>query len=82
MTLRSILSSTIQTKITRVDVPLVQSSCSLVGVMTNMGSGDTPSAIPFCDTGSKLDERVRLKMNSSSEVSRDTRTCPLTTGRF
>ena len=66
----------------RVDVPFVKSSCSSVGVMTNTDSGDTPGAIPFCDTGSKLDEGVKLEMNSSSEVSRDTRTCPLTTGRF
>ena len=64
MTFRSILSSTIQTKIIRVDVSLVQSSCSSVGATTCTGSGDHPSAIPFCYTGSKLGERVNLKMNS------------------
>ena len=64
MTFRSILSSTIQTKIIRVDVPLVQSSCSSVGVMTNTGSGDTLSAVHFCYTGSNLGKRVNLKVNS------------------
>ena len=65
-----------------VDVPLVRSSCSSVGATTYTGSGDHPSAVPFCYTGSKLGERVNLKVNSSSEVSRETRTCPLTTGRL
>ena len=52
-----------------VDVPLVRSSCSSVGVTTYTGSGDHPSAVLFCYTGSKLGERVNLKVNSSSEVS-------------
>ena len=48
----------------RVDVPLVRSSCSSVGAKTYTGSGDHPSVILFCYTGSKLDERVNLKVNS------------------
>ena len=35
-----------------------------VGARTCTGSGDPPSAIPFCYTESKLGERVNLKVNS------------------
>merc|ERR1712209_108032 len=48
----------------RVEVPLVRSSCSSVGATTCTGSGDPPSAVPFCYTGSKLGETVNLKVNS------------------
>ena len=41
-----------------VDVPLVRSSCSSVGATTCTGSGDHPSAVLFCYTGLKLDEKV------------------------
>ena len=47
-----------------VDVPLVRSSCSSVGAKTYTGSEDPPSAVPFCYIGSKLGERVNLKVNS------------------
>ena len=47
-----------------VDMPPVRLSCSSVGATTCTGSEDHPSAIPFCYTGSKLGERVNLKVNS------------------
>ena len=59
------IHATVSKSFIRVDMPLVTSSCSLVGAMTCTGSGDTPSAGPFCYTGSKLGERVNLKVNSS-----------------
>ena len=40
------------------------SSCSSVGATTCTGSGDPPSAAPFCYTGSKLGETVNLKVNT------------------
>ena len=58
------INDTVSKSFIRVDVPLVRSSCSSVGEMTYTSSGDTPSAIPFCCTGLKLDERVNWKVNS------------------
>ena len=60
------INDTVSKSFIRVDVPLVRSSCSSVGEMTCTSSGDTPSAIPFCYIGSKLGERVNLKVNSSN----------------
>ena len=45
------IHATVSKSFIRVDMPLVTSSCSLVGAMTCTGSGDTPSAGPFCYTG-------------------------------
>ena len=56
---------TVSKSFIRVDMPLVTSSCSSVREMTCTGSGDTPSASPFCYTGLKLGEKVnsfRLSM--------------------
>ena len=50
----------------RVDVPLVRSSYSSVGVVTRTGSGESFSATPFCNTGSKLGEIANLKLNTPS----------------
>ena len=44
----------------RLDVPLVRSWCSSVGVTTCTGSGDHPSAAHFGHTGSKVGETVNL----------------------
>ena len=49
---------TVSKSFIRVDMPLVTSSCSSVREMTCTGSGDTPSASPFCYTGLKLGEKV------------------------
>ena len=69
-----VLSSTVQTKMR--STPQSRSlsfalTCRLsdhhansVGARTCTGSGDPPSAIPFCYTESKLGERVNLKVNS------------------
>merc|ERR1712012_1014524 len=58
------IHATVSKSFIRVDVPLVRSSCSSVGSTTCTGSGDPPSAVPFCYTGSKLGETVNLKVNS------------------
>ena len=58
------IHATVSKSFIRVDVPLVRSSCSSVGATTCTGSGDPPSAVPFCYPGSKLGERVNLKVNS------------------
>ena len=59
------IHATVSKSFIRVDMPLVTLSCSSVGAMTCTGSGDTLSAGPFCYPGSKLGERVNLKVNSS-----------------
>ena len=58
------IHATVSKSFIRVDMPLVRSSCNSVGATTCTGSGDSPSAIPFCYTGSKLGERMNLKVNS------------------
>ena len=58
------IHATVSKSFIRVDIPLVRSSCNSVDARTCTGSGDPPSAIPFCYTGSKLGERVNLKVNS------------------
>ena len=55
------IHATISKSFIRVDVPLVRSSCSSIGATTCTGSGDPPSAVPFCYTGSTLGERVNLE---------------------
>jgi len=58
------IHATVVKSFVRVEVPLVRSSCSSVGATTCTGSGDPPSAAPFCYTGSKLGETVNLKVNT------------------
>ena len=58
------IHATVSNSFIRVDMPLVRSSYNSVGARTCTGSGDPPSAIPFCYTGSKLGVRVNLKVNS------------------
>ena len=58
------IHATVVKSFVRVEVPLVRSSCSSVGATTFTGSGDPPSAAPFCYTGSKLGETVKLKVNT------------------
>ena len=58
------IHATVVKSFVRVEVPLVRSSCSSVGATTCTGSGDPPSATPFCYTGSKLGETVNLKVNT------------------
>ena len=58
------INDTVSKSFIRVDMQLVTSSYSSVGAKTYTGSGDHPSVILFCYTGSKLDERVNLKVNS------------------
>ena len=58
------IHATVSKSFIRVDMPLVRSSCNSVGATTCTGKENPPSAIPFCYTGSKLGERVNLKVNS------------------
>ena len=58
------IHATVVKSFVRVEVPLVRSSCSSVGATTCTGSGDPPSAAPFCFTGSKLGETENLKVNT------------------
>merc|ERR1712243_172364 len=58
------IHATVSKSFIRVDVPRVRSSCSSVGATTCTGSGDPPSAVPFCYAGSKVGETVNLKVNS------------------
>ena len=58
------MHATVVKSFVRVEVTLVRSSCSSVGATTCTGSGDLPSAAPFCETGSKLGEIVNVKVNS------------------
>ena len=58
------IHATVSKSFIRFDVPLVRSSGSSVGATTCTGSGDPPSAIPFCYTESKFGETVNLKVNS------------------
>ena len=62
------IHATVWKSFIRVDVPLVRSSCSSVGATTCTGSGDPPSAVPFCFSGSKFCETVNLKVNSFDRV--------------
>ena len=48
------------------EIRLVRSLCSSVGETTCTGSGDLPSAAPFCVTGLKLGEIVNLRVNTSA----------------
>ena len=58
------IHATVVKSFVRVEVPLVRSSCSSVGATTCTGSGDPPSAAPFCFTGSKLGETLNLKVGT------------------
>ena len=50
------IHATVVKSFVRVEIPFVRSSCSSVGATTCTGSGDPPSAAPFCYTGSKLEK--------------------------